>query len=174
MVGHVQCLILLRVDDVLFIGSLKWKAAFPRSIKEYEHGTIDQLPPDTPIAYCGMKISQTLDRIIRLSQGDFYRKLAPLDPSSIFKGGRFIINEAKQRKLARSFSGGCLWLVQCRYDICFPACQLASDVIDAIRCPGKMKKFIVDSRLVLSRITKHRDICFRNFLNASASCPIRK
>ena len=165
---HVECLILLRVGDLFPIGSAAWEAAFLRAIKEYDRGSVDQLSSENPITYCGILISQSLDRIISVSLKEFYHKLIPLGSLDMLKGGRFIINEAKRRKLAKSFVAGCLWLVQCRYDLCFPACQLAPDVIGAISCPEKMKKFTSDTLRTLSRISKyHSDICFRNFLNAS-------
>ena len=147
-------------------------ALFLRAIQEYDHGSVEQLSHGSPITYCGVEISQSSERIVSVSQADFYPNLTPLDSHAILKDGRFAINVAKRRKLVKSFVGGCLRMVQRRYDICFTACQLASDVIDAIRRPEKMKKFIAGSRRVFSRISKHhQDICFRNFLNASAPCP---
>ena len=163
-VGHVECLILLHVGDLLSIWSVAWKSVFLQAIKEYGHGDVDQLSTDNPITYCGMKICQSGDRIVSLSQKDVYPKLISLDSPAILEGGRFIINEANRRKLVKSFVGWCLWLVQCRYGLCFLVCQLASDVIDAIRCPENMKEFIADTRRALSRISEyHHDVCCRNF-----------
>ena len=161
----VECLILLHVDDILFIGSDHWKKIFLHAISGYDHGVVECLSPEHPILYCGMLVSQSLHRVISLSQKDFYSKLAPLDISSIVKNGKFLVNESKRRKLVKSFVGGCLWLVQCRYDLCFPVCQLASDVVDAIRYPEKMIKFASDAKRVLTRIHKyHHEICYHNFL----------
>ena len=169
---YAECFILLQVGDILFIGPPLWGKLFPRAISVYEHGDVECLVDVQPIAYCGMQIYQTGDRVISVSRKDFYPKLASLGSAAIVKSGKFIVNEMKRRRAVKSFAAECLWLAQCRYDLCFPVCQLASGVIDASRLPEKMLKFIVDSRRVLPRgIKYHHEIKRRNFLSTVNHCP---
>ena len=93
---QVECLILLHVDDILYIGSTYWETIFLDAISCYDHGAVECLSVGQPIIYCRMKICQTGGTAVSVSQQDFYSNLSPLDASAIVQNGKFVGNDAKR------------------------------------------------------------------------------
>ena len=161
----VQCLILLHVDDIIYVGDNACKEKFLTAIKEFEHGPVEYLGVNSEIVYCGISIRMNRERSVSLSQCAFYNKMVELQERDILKDGKFIIPELKRRKLLKSFVGGCLWLTQTRFDLSFSACKLASSLVGAVQCPLLMKTFVTDARRLMQRLQKgERFIWFHNFL----------
>ena len=146
---------MLHVDDMIFTGATDSCDAFLACISTLAHSTVQYLPPESDLAFCGAEIHLNKDRPIELSQRTFYSKLNNIQASDILQQDRFVLNTEKIARILKSFVGGCIWLFRTRYDILLEVCNLASNIASACKSVGDMKTFLKDANAVYKKIMEH-------------------
>ena len=73
---RVSALILLHVDDIIFIGTNEERQNFVRCVGTFNHGPVEELSPSNGLTYCGIDISLSTHRRLSLSQKSYYQKIA--------------------------------------------------------------------------------------------------
>ena len=161
----VAALVLVHVDDIIFIGDKVRKEWFKRCIDEFEHGEFEELTPISALKFCGISISITPDRRLSLSQEEFYDKIMPLHIRDFVLNNELVLERKVAIKRFKSLVGCLIWVMSTRFDIIFGVIQLASSLLDSVCDVKKMIEFVSTANKVISRVkNKHRSLSLVPFI----------
>ena len=152
---RVSALILLHVDDIIFVGSDDERRNFVRCVGTFNHGPIEELSVSNGLTYCGIDISLTVPRCLILSQKSYYQKIDLVTWETMLSPNGKLLPSSKLITILKRFVGGCFWLFRTRFDVVFQASQLASLANNASVSADDLKKFILLAKKVTNRITDH-------------------
>ena len=148
----IRAIVLVHVDDIIFLGSVEERTIFQKGIDSLVHGEYEHLTEQSPVVFCGMHISIDKQRVLTLSQQEFYSRIVPLELHEVLTKGKIIMNPKDLQRKIKSIIGCCLWILHTRFAVTFGVCQMASLALDAISCPTKLKEFVHLSKRVIDRI----------------------
>ena len=149
---HLNCIIMLHVDDILFVSTGAGRQEIENAIREFAHIGFLYLSVADPITFCGVEIRLMRDATIEISQHEFYDKLAAPKSAELVSNNCFIQSSDSIRRHLKSFTGACIWLYQTRFDIIYEVSRLASSVPDAISKPLFLTTFIKSADKLMNRI----------------------
>ena len=166
----VVALILVHVDDIIYIGDAARLKIFKKCIDEFAHGEFEYLVPGSELKYCGISIAVNKERQISLSQEEFYAKVIPLQNSDFVVEKVIILEKSKVVRRLKSLVGCFIWVMSTRFDIVFGVIQLASLLLECTTDAQKLLEFIsIANRLITRLKTKHRPLTFIPFITANDS-----
>ena len=148
----IRAIVLVHVDDIIFLGSVEERTLFQHGIDSLVHGEYEHLTENSPVVFCGMSISIDHKRVLTLSQKEFYSRIVPFEMHEVLEKGKIIIAPKDLQRKIKAIIGCCLWILHTRFDVTFGVCQMASLAIDAISCPLKLREFANLSKKVVDRI----------------------
>ena len=145
-------MIIIHVDDVLFVGRPNDFQDLKRRMLEFKHGEWERLSCTEPLTYCGITISTDGSRCLEFSQREYYEKIHPLMKNDFFEGSLVKLSQEQVQKKLRAFVGSSLWVAQTRFEATCMIGTLGSKIIPASKCAQELKEFIVLAKETLFRI----------------------
>eukprot|EP00439_Symbiodinium_sp_Y106_P068391 s2336_g11.t1 len=122
--NKVKGMLLVHVDDLLWVGDSDMEAAMARVQKEYKFGSLDQ----TNFKFCGRWLKQGPDGI-EVSCPDLIGRVRPIHLEPRRKGQRDSSATDREKSQLRSVVGSLNWLVRvCRPDLAYSVARLQSAV----------------------------------------------
>ena len=89
----VEAVILIHVDDIIYVGRPRERANFESRINFFLRGDIEELRIGTPLAFCGIEANLFEDRHITLSQLGFYRQIPELHLNHFVQDNKILLSE---------------------------------------------------------------------------------
>ena len=152
---YLDCILMLHVDDILFVGDKRRCEEVERCLAQFEHSGFTYLSENAPLMFCGVEIRRRNDLTVELSQKDFYEKISPpVCEELIDCRDEFKMTKDAMRRSLKSFVGACIWLYQTRYDIIYEVSRLASAIPDALSDVKAMKLFVKASNVLMKKIVE--------------------
>ena len=149
---YLDCIIMLHVDDLLYVGNAQGCSVVESSLAQFDHSGFSYLDVDAPLTFCGIEISRLKDASVELSQQHFYEHIVAPPVEEFLKNDVFAKPIDTIRRSLKSFVGACIWLYQTRFDIIYEVSRLASSVPDALSGPKELISFTLAAGKLLSYI----------------------
>ena len=136
--GKLTGCLAVRVDDILFCGTPKFRKESITAIQTLRAGDIETLTSPSLITFTGLTIELGANRSITLSQQLYADELPTMDISEYVQD--FRITNAKQLKSTfKQGLGDLIWFHQTRPDIGFAITQMATQLVEARESPEKAR-----------------------------------
>ena len=155
-------LIVVHVDDIIYVGNAGEYKLFLSSIGNFRHGDVAILSAKEPFVFCGLRITLLPPKSVRIDQNEFESMITPLGRSALINRDKMLVSPERLRTLRKQFAGSALWLLQSRYDLSFLISQFQALMVHSLECIESLSKMISASVKICKHALEYQEgIAFR-------------
>ena len=154
--GELGGALIIRVDDILYVGKKEFLGRVESAIKQFRIGGIEILSLEKKVIFTGLEIQLSENKSIVASQKQYISELPTMGISQYVNQDK-IANVKDLQSTFRQGLGGLIWIHQSRPDVGYLIAKMATDLITAC---ADAKKAVALGKLYnkIARFLKNRPI----------------